>query len=50
MSYECEACKTCEEWNHKTQSCDFSGICEEPVDPEYLKREHDIIYGERDQE
>lgn len=46
MRYECEACKKCEYWNKKISRCEFDGICELPVNPEYLRREYEYIYGE----
>jgi len=43
MKYECEACKTCEDWNNELKCCDFNGICELCVNSKYLDKEYELL-------
>lgn len=40
-------CLKCDEWNHKTSSCDFGGICDH-VAPEAAAKQDELIYGPKD--
>jgi len=45
---ECEACKTCDNWNNE-EGCTFSGICELCVDPKLVDNQNFLLYGDRDE-